>query len=197
MRESVSPRDARPAEWASPEPDLFRASCRRTSRSSGVSHLLCSSSSSSSSVPAQHTKERGRHGHSAPRRPKAPACPRLATPPTVTPRLASGQGHAPRAWSFRSAAGLRAPELEGAEAGLEGLPPGAGSTFPALPSAPNPRPTREEPPAGRNGDAGGGQTASGVVTAQRIQRTGVRTLGYAFNGHFKEYTMFSILMTFH
>lgn len=36
------------------EPDLFRASCRRTSRSSGVSRLLCSSSSSSSSVPARH-----------------------------------------------------------------------------------------------------------------------------------------------
>lgn len=36
------------------EPDLFRASCRRTSRSSGVSRLLCSSSSSSSSVPALH-----------------------------------------------------------------------------------------------------------------------------------------------
>lgn len=39
---------------AFPEPDLFRASCRRTSRSSGVSRLLCSSSSSSSSVPARH-----------------------------------------------------------------------------------------------------------------------------------------------
>lgn len=136
---------ARPAEWACPEPDLFRASCRRTSRSSGVSRLLCSSSSSSSSVPARHgafttspknVAAMATQHHAARRRLRARAWPR---PLQLRPLLASGQGHAPGPGASSALrGGAPAPELEGAEAYSEGLlsggpdRPGAALGFPRL-----------------------------------------------------------------
>lgn len=197
MRESVSPRDARPAECAS------RSLTSSAPAAAGPPGPPACPACSAPLPPPPPQSQLGT-APSPPHRRTWPPWPVSTVPPhgacapvpghapTVTPPPRFRAGPRPSALELPVRGGAPAPELEGAEAGSEGLlpggldPPGAAVGFPRLQTHGPTAPRME-----------GGQTTSGVETAQRIQRTGVRTLGCAFNGHLKEYTVFSILMTFH
>lgn len=197
MRESVSPRDARPAECAS------RSLTSSAPAAAGPPGPPACPACSAPLPPPPPQSQLGT-APSPPHRRTWPPWPLSTVPPDGA--CAPAPGHTPHSHAPASLPGRATPLGPGASGARRGSGPRArrsGSRLrrplawrrarPSrrcrrLPSAPNPRP---------NGAADGGQTASGVETAQRIQRTGVRTLDCAFNGHLKEYTVFSILMTFH